>query len=118
MWGFGFAVFPLHPLHDVKISRTIERDGILVEQIRHHDKVSVGGELVRDEVRIDETMTDHVGDADTRHRQSVVSIRITNTNVREVVIRGMDEKNMNTHKDCRTYIKIPFSVLLFSGYLV
>ena len=56
-------VLSFHPFHDVEITRFVQRDGILVEQVGHDHEVSVGGELVGDELDIVEAVADDVGDA-------------------------------------------------------
>ena len=52
-----------HPLHDVEVARAIERNGILVKEVGHHNKVAIGGKLVGDQLGVVEAVADHVGDA-------------------------------------------------------
>lgn len=49
------------PLHNIKSLRWVQADWIALEQIGHHDKVAIGGELVRDELGVDEFVADYVG---------------------------------------------------------
>lgn len=51
----------LKPLHDVEIIVAVQRNGILVEQIRHEHEVAVGGELVGNQLSVEETVTDDIG---------------------------------------------------------
>jgi len=55
-------ILSLYPLHDVKVARSVEWDGVAMEQVGHHDKVAVGRELVGDELCVDEAVADDVGD--------------------------------------------------------
>lgn len=56
------VVFALDPFHNVKVPWAVERDRIAVEEVGHEHKVAVGGELVGDELGVDEAVADHVGD--------------------------------------------------------
>ena len=51
-----------HPCLDVEVTWAVEWDRVAVEEVRHQDEVAVGGELVGDELRVDELVADHVGD--------------------------------------------------------
>lgn len=62
MGDLALAVLALHPFLDVEVARSVERDGIVVEQIGHEDEVAIGGELVGDQLGIVESVADHVGD--------------------------------------------------------
>lgn len=63
MCNLLWVICPLKPLHDVEIATTVQRDGILVEQIRTQYKVAIGSELVGDQLRVDKTMADDICDA-------------------------------------------------------
>jgi len=54
----------LQPSHDVEVLGAVELDGVALEEIGHDDEVAVGGELVGDELGVDELMADHVGEDD------------------------------------------------------
>jgi hypothetical protein len=54
----------LQPGHDVEVLGAVELDGVALEEIGHDDEVAVGGELVGDELGVDELMADHVGEDD------------------------------------------------------
>ena len=54
----------LQPSHDVEVLGAVELDGVALEEIGHDDEVAVGGELVGDELGVDELMADHVGKDD------------------------------------------------------
>lgn len=56
----------LHPLHNVKIRGAIQRDRVAMEKIRHHDEVAIRSELVSNELSVDKSVTDHVGDEEDR----------------------------------------------------
>ena len=51
-----------HPGLDVEVARAVKGDGIAGEEVGHQDEVAVGGELVGDELRVDEGVADYVGD--------------------------------------------------------
>lgn len=52
----------LQPGHEIKVCWTIQRDGISVEQIGHDDQVAISGQLVCDQLGIDEAMANDVGE--------------------------------------------------------
>lgn len=54
----------LQPGHDVEVLRAVQLDGVALEKVGHDDPVAVGGELVGDELGVDEFMADHVGQND------------------------------------------------------
>lgn len=56
-------ILAIQPLHNVKAVRAVQRDGVVVEKIGHHDEVPVGSELVGDELSIVEFVADDIGDA-------------------------------------------------------
>lgn len=60
--AFGAAL--LQPGHDVEVFGPVELDGVALEEVGHDDIVAVGGELVGDELGVDELMADHVGEDD------------------------------------------------------
>ena len=49
------------PLHEVEVGWAVQLKGVAVEEIGHDDVVAVGGELVRNELGIDELVTDDIG---------------------------------------------------------
>jgi len=56
------VVLSSQPLHDLKVTGTIEWDGILVEEVGHHHEVAVCCELVGDQLGVVEAVADNVGD--------------------------------------------------------
>lgn len=54
----------LQPGHDVEVLGAVQLDGVAFEKVGHDDPVAVGGELVGDELGVDEFMADHVGQND------------------------------------------------------
>jgi hypothetical protein len=57
------VILAAEPLHDIEALRTVELDWVAVEQVRHHNKVAVGSQLVGDELDIVELVADDIGDA-------------------------------------------------------
>lgn len=51
------------PCHDIKAVRAVERDGVVIEEVRHHNEVAIGSKLVGNELGVDESMADHIRDA-------------------------------------------------------
>ena len=56
------VVSALQPLLDVKVAWSVQWDRVATEHVRHYDEVAVGGELVGDQLGVDEFVPDHVGD--------------------------------------------------------
>lgn len=50
------------PCHEIETFGAVERDGVVVEEVRHHDEVAIGGKLVGNELSVDEAVADHVRD--------------------------------------------------------
>ena len=48
----------LQPVHDVEALGAVQGDGVAVEEVGHDDEVAVGGELVGDELGVDEAVAD------------------------------------------------------------
>jgi hypothetical protein len=63
MCSLLWVICALEPLHDVKAVTTVQRNGILVEEIRTQHKVAIGSELVGDQLSVDETMADDIRNA-------------------------------------------------------
>lgn len=57
------VVFAGEPLLDVEVVRAVQLDGVAVEEVGHQDEVAVGGQLVGDELDVDELVADDIGDA-------------------------------------------------------
>lgn len=57
------VVFTGQPFHDVKVARSVQRDGVLVEQVWGEDKVAIGGKLVGNQLGIVESVADDIGNA-------------------------------------------------------
>ena len=62
--ALAFRAALLQPGHDVEVRRAVELHGVALEEVGHDDEVAVGGELVGDELGVDELMADHVGEDD------------------------------------------------------
>lgn len=77
MLDFLCAVLAVHPFLDIKVSRSVQRDWIFVEQIGHEDKVAtigqirrvrngeclpIGRKLIGYELDIVESMADDIGE--------------------------------------------------------
>lgn len=59
--GRQVAGWALEPFLHVEPCGPVQGDGVAVEEVRHDDEVAVGGELVGDELGVDEGVADHVG---------------------------------------------------------
>lgn len=62
--ALAFRAALLEPGHDVEVLGAVELHGVALEEVGHDDVVAVGGELVGDELGVDELMADHVGEDD------------------------------------------------------
>lgn len=96
-WQMGYlllTVFAMHPLLNFKIPWPVQWNWVIIEEIWHHDEVSVLGKLVCDKLCIYEAMTYHI---------------------RETVPMSLARYRF---PHLRTHIKTPLSVFLFSGYLM
>lgn len=52
----------IEPGHQIPTRGAIIRwHGITVEEVRHYDEVAIGGELVGDELGVDEAVAEYVG---------------------------------------------------------
>lgn len=56
------SVAASEPLHDIKIRRSVEGNGVARKQFGHHDEITIGGKLVGDELGVDELVADDIGD--------------------------------------------------------
>ena len=52
----------LEPLEEIKALGLVQRHGVAVEEVGHADQVAVGGELVGDQLGVDEAVAEDVGD--------------------------------------------------------
>ena len=57
-------VATLQPLRNVEVAGTVKLDGILVEQVRHQNQIAIGGDLVGDELCVQELVSHDVGEAE------------------------------------------------------
>ena len=55
--------FAGEPLHDVEIGWAVQFDWVAVKEVRHHNKVAVGGELVSNQLDVVELVADDICDA-------------------------------------------------------
>jgi hypothetical protein len=62
--ALAFRAALLQPRHDIEVLWAVEFDGIALEEVGHDDIVAVGGELVGDELGVDEFVADDVGEDD------------------------------------------------------
>ena len=46
----------------IEVYRSIERNWVALEHIGHDDEIAIGGELVRDELGVDESVANDIGD--------------------------------------------------------
>lgn len=77
-------VLALHPLLDVEVAWTVQRDGVAVKEVGHHNEVAVCGELVCNELGVDRFVPDHVGDEqDAVFGRLVFRVRVVDFNVAE-----------------------------------
>lgn len=52
------------PLHDVETFRPVELDWIAIKQIRHHHKIAIRGQLVRNKLCIDKFVANDISDTE------------------------------------------------------
>lgn len=62
--ALAFGASLLQPGHDVEVFGPVELDRVALEEVGHDGVVAVGGELVGDQLGVDELMADHVGEDD------------------------------------------------------
>jgi len=57
----SFIAVVLLPLHEVEVGRAVQLKRVAVEDIGHYDVVAIGRELIRNELSIDELVSDDIG---------------------------------------------------------
>lgn len=58
-----WVVLSIQPFHNIETVWSVQGNGIFVEEVWGQDEIAIGSKLICDQLGIDETMANDIGDA-------------------------------------------------------